>query len=1340
MIQFDITQGGSETIDFKDISYNASFTPTFKKMEMEGPLAYEYNPFFNIQKDSGELVPFNTEELKFDLNHPVDMTIQPSYDGSVNVILNDDKNPPRLINSRFTVTENKTYKRIDRKGTNDTNIYKQKHLEINTRLFKTTNKIPYIKFNGLSEGGNLSCGTYSFYFKYADADTNETDFICETGNIPVYVGNINDPKSIRGGIGNEQTDKIINLKLYNLDESYEYINIYYSRKSSDINGTIIEEAFKISNSKQMSGSELNISINGFEQVEIINIDDLNLSYNIVDKVKTQAQVQNTLFFANVDKQEIPYNELADLSLRIYPSVVNNENIGVLNNEYQPILLKDLNRKNGYYDAVNVYNYTGYWEKEIYRLGVFYIMKNDTLSPVFDIRGRDNLQSFNPYMYTDFPIYKNGKRNLISYSDDYFIDDSKNILENVKGVVRIAHDKKILNKDGEQGIFPLGLMFHLSKELLAELEKHVKGICFVRQKRIPTILSQGITIGVDEGSSLPMLYTKLNSSTTPSYITESFLNKEREIVHDFDSRIIERKTNDVQVGGLLSPEAMFKFNEFSALFTGNNFNLSKSKINLLNNSNYFTRNQANPRSFYIENYDSLPVAPTSTINNVKLTIVDDGKPTRYSGTKYFSSRAGIPEELYRFSFVGNEDKTANARNLVRGLFTGYIGAENLKNMHGIYDIHTPGYNIENMKDYFQIRFNSVNPYYSISDRFDIELMKSSLNEYDNMEESLDKTKYMITCYRGDCYISNITMRIQRNFQDPETPINDEILSTKSWKTNYKGYLPNGALDTENLAKINRSDINAVRIGHWATFMLMSNINFCYRTIDDSNSNEYALTGTPKSFYPLSTLNIRGSGKIQESYVYNSGYNSSVNSKTYHIVPDVPYINTIFSNRIMYSDISVDNSFKNGYRVFQGLTYQDLSSQYGSIVKLIEFQGALIIVFENGVSLLPVNERTLITNGEGGDVYINSPHVINKVMKPLSTNYGCSFSEGIFVTTQYVYGVDLEAKKIWRTNGYVFEIISDFKIQKFLNDNISLSERDKYPDLKSLNVKIHYNAFKQDVIFVFYKDYGLPSEKKFSITFNEQLNKFITFNSWYPFFSRNINNIFFSTDLDQSIKIANKSAGQLTMEDKIFVYKHGQAGIFDPMSLMGSPKPTFWYGKQHKFEYEFVVADKPFQHKIFDNLLIISNNAEPESFTFEVIGDAYEFDKNINGSQKSSLYGYDIVKKDVELSQNNILTDAYKTIITPEKVITFQKGIDLKKVPYRRIGNMHYLEDTWRVEIKPSRFNHMLFVKEEDDIVSGLDLKSKETRIRDKYCKIKVTYSGTKLAVITALNTLFTESFA
>jgi hypothetical protein len=60
-----------------------------------------------------------------------------------------------------------------------------------------------------------------------------------------------------------------------------------------------------------------------------------VQYLIVDRVKTQAQVQNMLFFANVDKPTIPYDELTDLSIRIYPRVSNRHNIGWLNELYQP---------------------------------------------------------------------------------------------------------------------------------------------------------------------------------------------------------------------------------------------------------------------------------------------------------------------------------------------------------------------------------------------------------------------------------------------------------------------------------------------------------------------------------------------------------------------------------------------------------------------------------------------------------------------------------------------------------------------------------------------------------------------------------------------------------------------------------------------------------------------------------------------------------------------------------------------------------------------------------------------------------------------------------------------
>jgi hypothetical protein len=47
----------------------------------------------------------NVVDLKFQMGyntlHHVDMLVEPSFDGSVNLILNDGQNPPRMINSGF---------------------------------------------------------------------------------------------------------------------------------------------------------------------------------------------------------------------------------------------------------------------------------------------------------------------------------------------------------------------------------------------------------------------------------------------------------------------------------------------------------------------------------------------------------------------------------------------------------------------------------------------------------------------------------------------------------------------------------------------------------------------------------------------------------------------------------------------------------------------------------------------------------------------------------------------------------------------------------------------------------------------------------------------------------------------------------------------------------------------------------------------------------------------------------------------------------------------------------------------------------------------------------------
>jgi hypothetical protein len=95
--------------------------------------------------------------------------------------------------------------------------------------------------------------------------------------------------------------------------------------------------------------------------------------------------------------------------------------------------------------------------------------------------------------------------------------------------------------------------------------------------------------------------------------------------------------------------------------------------------------------------------------------------------------------------------------------------------------------------------------------------------------------------------------------------------------------------------------------------------------------------------------------------------------------------------------------------------------------------LLIVFEHGIGLATVNERTIAAQGAGGNVYINSSNVLPENLFIISDMFGSQWSESILKvpgktgdSLQYVYGVDTVAKKIWRTDGQKLECISDAKV--------------------------------------------------------------------------------------------------------------------------------------------------------------------------------------------------------------------------------------------------------------------------------------------------------------------------
>jgi hypothetical protein len=81
-------------------------------------------------------------------------------------------------------------------------------------------------------------------------------------------------------------------------------------------------------------------------------------------------------------------------LPILNSVDSKNTIGQV--EYNYVDDSSLINSYEYYNTKNIYYNVGYWDNEIYRLGVVYIMSDNSLSEVFNVRGGNNIYDINSY--------------------------------------------------------------------------------------------------------------------------------------------------------------------------------------------------------------------------------------------------------------------------------------------------------------------------------------------------------------------------------------------------------------------------------------------------------------------------------------------------------------------------------------------------------------------------------------------------------------------------------------------------------------------------------------------------------------------------------------------------------------------------------------------------------------------------------------------------------------------------------------------------------------------------------------------------------------------------------
>lgn len=810
----------------------------------KGQLCNMYTPLQNLAAEETHILgDFSTANLNFDMLHPVDIVVQDADDGAVNLILNDGKNIPRLINTRFSVQDENTFNIPDHTGFKDTNIYEDSTFDVDTALKAIPIQIPKVEYLGLqANAGNMKAGVYTFFFKLCDADGNETEIIAESGIVQCHIGNVcTQPKEgIRMGMQDENTSKAICFKLTHIDAGFDFIHVYYARQSSgqDQASTWVYTKIVFDYPVNNQG-ECEITITGNYPEFGVSKEEVITDYADIQSVKTQAVCSKLLLFGNVNKIEHDWDEIKRFTWKIIPREVSIASIGTLNTNYLETNSTDSdtdqeNFKQCYYNTRNVYYRLGYWPDEIYRFGIVYVFEDNSLSPVINLQGInfDLAADKSGYEYVELffePVTAAGVETCPNWL--YETDDGwfrKDFGTNAYGVTKFSYDRDVIKfSAGAMRPRPLGISFDFtyigyenaptaSNNVTGEswwkvLQKHkIKGYFFVRQQRVPTILGQGIVIGhtgKDYGS-LPVL------SVGSEYSYQSFLSSGLLLSDPTDQVVSSVEPSDQQklfdedywnthdgsidTNAMLFPDAEMMEATYNQIFTSAEFAVDAIALCKLNGPRSY-------HSFDVSSYKKQTDSYKPSL--IKLTNVPEDMKLLTNGTDYFSTLAGNPDEPFKTSNVGEAWKftkpqdLTDSRYLVRGKWGAYVGTSKHAFPYGtIVNVKLDKYGNNKSEpwreDFEQLMFRD-SPFFPISDRTPLKQWQDNTTTKNFRWNKVAK----LTCARGDCFISMFTHRMFRNFIDPELPTNTEIIDPTCFCENYAVRCTTqiAASATSNLAK-------------------------------------------------------------------------------------------------------------------------------------------------------------------------------------------------------------------------------------------------------------------------------------------------------------------------------------------------------------------------------------------------------------------------------------------------------------------------------------------------------------------------------------------------------------
>ncbi len=1110
----------------------------------KGKLIEVYQPLQNLNEAA-----FITDQIKLSGNSYVELEIQPVYDGSVNVIFTDGEHAPRVINSGFSARKDSEYEIVRRSGGKESNRYFSETVEISTRLVQTEDAIPQSEvLEVTSSGGCLEVGGYKLLFTLSTVDGNETDFIAETGLIPIMFGDT--LGSIQGGETASRTTKAIKVALTGIDNYFNHVNVYIDL-ATGVN-QLVKNFYKVNYQYLIKGPEVGITLTGFEPREVAPAAKLDEQKLPISSIKTIAQIQNRLIVGNFTHEDIDYNKLFKVgtSIIVTPSMGNDRNkftdfmeawpgdsedvnLQTFSTSFYNEKLKkfrsgsldsqnildiqetlNLSRTQGYHNPLFVERYAAYWPKETYVYSVSFISNNNFITRPIPITGADYIgMDFNPLMFDNnkevIESFNQSREESNNPSDGSWFTSGNYTFNNL-GVCRFPKQRKPNQVFFPKFVFDLNKM---SEEYPGFLDQF-KGFFFTRSKRRPDILMQAFlgpvhstltdkTVIRDEDPTkyIPTVNNSVNSfkACVPSLFTGLGIMAYEHCVSlsgdDMNWGIKEYNHAGAFIASMVSDKSAsesyednYQYNEFvdkvpvykywlksgdifgnfaqaAADFNGKPFGMSL--VSSIDTSSYSrftsTRNILRYLSD-VEDVSSLgfetrdehilqALKPSKLMTeNTKtaIKVVPDfrayGQNTRSPGG--FSS-------LIPFRSLGRiitNEEGQQVLTYLTGAYTPYVGCsakEELKT--GFYDLY-PDIAGPISQETLQVIYGSNN-----NDQHIAITPKMKLKDFINKRVSVAFGT------RGDCFITTTVHNVARSLP--------AISGSPSSNSPQFTGLGQGTTEPNSYRAAAASmSIMATHASNYLNYARHNEIK------DEAESASY---GGPRTFLPLagasdSVLRISNGAKQEETTAFNQGFKDNFQGRKYYAVSgSAPFYAKKGANTVAFSGTMSRNSFYNAYRDFDLAASKTYGSEMGEINRMIEYRNNLIVVHSKGTYLVGVNDRELVNGDPNNPVYTKSSNVLSEKPSPLSAKFGSKFPRSVEKSDRFVYGIDADHGKIWRTDGSMFEIISDNRIEVLLKGFLyEMKGKSEIPGERY--IASFYDSSKREMVFTIYdKDSQHPN---------------------------------------------------------------------------------------------------------------------------------------------------------------------------------------------------------------------------------------------------------------------------